>query len=91
MASSSRVSYPIVWGIVVAMFVALGLGVVVITRMQTATTPHTPTELNLSGWQNIVRDNPQNSGAQLQLGYAYYSLAHDTKDSAQRRALLQRP
>jgi tetratricopeptide (TPR) repeat protein len=88
MASSSRVSYPIVWGIVIAMFVALGLGVVVFTRVQTASTPHTPTQLNLSGWQNIVRDNPQNSGAQLQLGYAYYSLAQQTKDASQKRALL---
>jgi tetratricopeptide (TPR) repeat protein len=87
-ASSARISYPLVWGVVFAMLVAVGLGAIVVTRTQTASTPHTPSELNLQGWQNVVKNNPNNSGAELQLGYAYYDMAHHTNDATKRRALL---
>jgi tetratricopeptide (TPR) repeat protein len=87
-ASSARISYPLVWGVVFAMLVAVGLGAIVVTRTQTASTPHTPNELNLQGWQNVVKNNPGNSGAELQLGYAYYEMAHQTNDATKRRAFL---
>jgi predicted Zn-dependent protease len=88
MGSSSRISYPLVWGIVFATIASLLLGWIVIARTQVATKSHTPTELNLQGWQSLAKENPQDSGAQLQLGFAYYRLAQEEKDPAKRKALL---
>jgi tetratricopeptide (TPR) repeat protein len=88
MGSSSRISYPLVWGIVFATIASLLLGWIVIARTQVATTSHTPTELNLQGWQALARENPQDSGAQLQLGFAYYRMAKEEKDAAKRKDLL---
>ena len=88
MASSSRISYPLVWGIMFATIAAVVLAWVVIVRTQSALTPHTPAELTLISWQAAAKANPQDSGAQMQLGFAYYRNAHETTDPVKRRALL---
>lgn len=88
MASSSRISYPLLWAIIVATFVAVGLGFVVITRTQSATTPRTPNQMSLDDWQGLAKANPLDSGAQMRLGYAYYRVAHDQTDPAKRREYL---
>lgn len=88
MASSSRISYPLVWAILLATLAALGLGVVVVTRTQQATTPVTPTELSLQSWQAAAKANPLDSGAQVRLGYAYYRVAQEKTDPKQRRDFL---
>lgn len=88
MASSSRISYPLLWAIIAAMFVAVGLGVVVITRTQTATTPRTPEEQQLDQWVSLAKANPMDSGAAMRLGYAYYRVAQGQKDPAKRKDYL---
>jgi tetratricopeptide (TPR) repeat protein len=88
MASSSRISYPLLWAIIAAMLVAVGLTLVVITRTQSATTPHTPDELALISWQQAAKANPLDAGAHMRLGFAYYRVAHGQKDTAKRREYL---
>lgn len=88
MASSSRISYPLVWGIVFSTLVALLLGWIVVARTQVASTPQTPTQRNLDYWIAVAKDNKLDGGVQLRLGYAYYRMAQEQKDPAKRKEYL---
>jgi Flp pilus assembly protein TadD len=88
MASSSRISYPLVWGIVFATLASVLLGWIVVARTQMATEPRTPTQLSVQTWETAAKDNPLDAGTQLRLGYAYYREAHETTDPAKKKALL---
>lgn len=88
MGSSARISYPLVWGIVFALLASLLLGWIAIARTQVASTPQTPTELNLKAWEQAAKDNPLDSATQMRLGFAYYRVAQGTQDPKEKQALL---
>lgn len=88
MGSSARISYPLVWGIVFALLASMLLGWIAIARTQVASTPQTPTEMNLQTWEQAAKDNPLDSGTQLRLGFAYYRAAHEAQKPDEKQALL---
>lgn len=90
MASSSRISYPLVWGIVFSTLAALLLGWIVVARTQVATTPTTPVQRNLSYWVTMEKNNKLDSGIQIRLGYAYYRAAQEEQNPAKKKAYLEK-
>jgi tetratricopeptide (TPR) repeat protein len=90
MASSSRISYPLVWGIVFSTLAALLLGWIVVARTQVATTPTTPVQRNLTYWVAMAKNNKLDSGVQTRLGYAYYRAAQEQTDPAKKKAYFEK-
>jgi tetratricopeptide (TPR) repeat protein len=90
MASSSRISYPLVWGIVFSTLAAVLLGWIVVARTQVATTPTTPIQRNLSYWITMEKVNKLDSGIQIRLGYAYYRAGQEQKDPVRKKAYFEK-
>jgi predicted Zn-dependent protease len=89
MASNNRISYPLAFGIVVALVVTMALGWAVAVRQRQATTPVTPEQARVTNWEKLAKDNPQDSGAHIRYAFALYNLAL-TKKGTERSSLLTR-